>query len=86
MKKLMIVSLVAAAGLTLAACNKAEAPVDANATEMNEAVAVEGAATAAMTNVDAAAPAADAMAADANATAAAPAADANVAAPAEAAK
>jgi PBP1b-binding outer membrane lipoprotein LpoB len=86
MKKLMIVSLVAAAGLTLAACNKAEAPADANATEMNEAAAVEGAATDAMTNVDAAA---DSMAADANAIAAdanAIAADVNAAAPAEAAK
>ncbi len=83
MKKLMIVSLVAAAGLTVAACNKQEAAVDANATEMNEAAAVEGAANDAMTNVDAAA-GADAMAADANA--AAPAADAAAAAPAEAAK
>ena len=43
MKKLMIVSLVAA-GLTVAACG----------TELNEAVATEGTANDTMTNVDAA--------------------------------
>jgi hypothetical protein len=37
MKKLMIVTLVAAAGLTVAACKKAEAPVaDANSTVVDE--------------------------------------------------
>jgi phage gp45-like len=37
MKKLMIVTLIAAAGLTVAACKKAEAPVvDANATVVDE--------------------------------------------------
>ena len=51
MKKLMIVSLVAA-GLTLAACGKKEEAVEANATELNEAVATEGTANDTMTNVD----------------------------------
>ena len=54
MKKLMIVSLVAA-GLTVAACGKKEEAVEANATELNEAVATEGTANDTMTNVDAAA-------------------------------
>ncbi|MEN9707918.1 MAG: hypothetical protein RIQ68_326 [Pseudomonadota bacterium] len=54
MKKLMIVSLVAA-GLTLAACGKKEEAAEANATELNEAVATEGTANDTLTNVDAAA-------------------------------
>ncbi len=54
MKKLMIVSLVAA-GLTLAACGKKEEAAEANATELNEAVAAEGTANDTLTNVDAAA-------------------------------
>jgi hypothetical protein len=41
MKKLMIVSLVAAAGLTVVACKGQEAAVDANAVTMNETVANE---------------------------------------------
>lgn len=59
MKKLMIVSLVAA-GLTLAACGKKEEAAEANTTELNEAVANEGTANDTMTNVDAAGNAAEA--------------------------
>lgn len=68
MKKFAIVTLVAA-GLTLAACGKKEEAAEANATELNEAVATEGTANDTMTNVDAAA-GAEANAVDANAAAA----------------
>ncbi|MFM7027921.1 MAG: hypothetical protein ACKOXK_04500 [Chakrabartia sp.] len=54
MKKLMIVSLVAA-GLTLAACGKKEEAAEANTTELNEAVANEGVVNDAMTTPEAAA-------------------------------
>ena len=66
MKKFAIVSLVAV-GLTLSACGKKEEAVEANATELNEAVATEGTSNDSMTNVDAAA-GAEANAVDANAS------------------
>ena len=64
MKKFAIVSLVAV-GLTLSACGKKEEAVEANATELNEAVATEGTANHSMTNVDSPA-GAEANAVDAN--------------------
>ncbi len=54
MKKFALVSIVAA-GLTLTACGAKEEAAEANATELNEAVATEGTANDTMTNVDAAA-------------------------------
>jgi predicted lipoprotein len=75
MKKFVIVSMVAAAGLSLAACSKSEtATADnaaANVTEMNADEAMNGTTTDAMTNVDATNGADANMAADANATMAA---------------
>ncbi|MEY4502002.1 MAG: hypothetical protein RIS52_1892 [Pseudomonadota bacterium] len=53
MKKLMIVSLIAAAGLTVAACKKEAAPVDTNTVAVPEADALNGTANDTMGDVNA---------------------------------
>jgi hypothetical protein len=72
MRKIITLSAVVAAALTVAACGKSETAATDNAavTEMNAADAVEGTTNDAMTNVDAAAGAEANMAADAANTAA----------------
>ena len=56
MRKIVTLSMVAAASLALAACGKSETPAADNpaATELNAADAMEGTTNDAMTNVDAA--------------------------------
>lgn len=70
MRKIVSLSMVAAASLALAACGGSEPAATDNATvtEMNAADAMEGTTNDAMTNVDGAMAADNAMAADANAT------------------
>ncbi len=79
MRKIVTISMVAAAALAVAACGKTEATnaTDANAmvTEMNAGEALEGTTNDAMTNTDGAMGATDNMSMT-------NAADANVAAPA----
>ncbi len=82
MRKIIAISTLIAASLAVSACNKSEAPADANvaAPEVNAADAMEGTTNDAMTNSEAAAGAETNMTADANATdAAANAVDANAA-------
>jgi hypothetical protein len=80
MKKFLIVSMVAVAGLSVAACGgtKPAEEAAANVTEMNVGEAMNGTTTDTMTNADAATGESANMTADANATAP----DANAMAPA----
>lgn len=70
MRKIVTLSMVAAASLAVAACGKSEEATADNAavTEMNAGDAMEGTTNDAMTNVDGAMGADANMAADANAT------------------
>jgi hypothetical protein len=70
MRKIITLSMVAAASLLVTACGGSEPATTDNAavTEMNAADAMEGTTNDAMTNVDAATGADNAMAADTNAT------------------